>query len=159
MHGMFTSCFLTSKPLLAICKSLNSAPCLLLICLRALINRQHPFFKHQQVDTEPSCSLNVALVPHRHALAWHGVYTRTFPRCLLPNAVCGKQTLSTHPYTPQKQTLSATEICWGGNNEVKALVEGSNASSAALSSVGQWPSSAEEVVKFMLRTIIKSSSI
>lgn len=94
-------CILTSKPLLVSCRSLNSAPCLQLLCLHALINRHHPFLKHQQVDTEPPCSLNPAPMPYRHALAWHGVYTRTFPRCLRPNTVCVKQTVSTPPHLPR----------------------------------------------------------
>lgn len=109
-------CILTSKPLPASCRSLNPTPCLQLICLHAVINRHRVFLMHQQVDTEPPCSLNTEPMPYRHALAWHGVYTRTFPRCLLPNAVCGKQTESTHPHAPQKQCVSAVEIHRGAYN-------------------------------------------
>lgn len=147
-------CILISKPLPASCRSVNPAPCLQLISLHAIINRHHPFLKHQQVDTGPPCSANPAPMPYRHALAWHGVYTRTFPRCLLPNAVCGKQTESTHPHTGQKHCVSAVEIRCGGYNEdaAVALVEESNASSAVISSLGQWPNSTEKVVKFMLCT-------
>lgn len=153
-RGVSAGCILTSKLLPARCRSLNPAPCLQLICLHALINRHHPFLKHQQVDTEPPCSLNPAPMPYRHALAWHGVYTRTFPRCLLPNAVCGKQTVSAHRHTPQKQCVSAMEMHRGDYNEdaAVALVEKSYASSAVISSLGRWPNSTENVVKFTLCT-------
>lgn len=153
-RGASARCILTSKPLPASCRSLNPAPCLQLICLPALINRHHPFPKHQQVDTEPPRSLNPAPMPYRHALAWHGAYTRTFPRCLLPNAPCGKQTVSAHPCTPQKLRVSAMEMHRGGYNEdaTVALVEKSDTSSAVISSLGWWPNSTENVVKFTLCT-------
>lgn len=91
--GASARCILTSKPLPASCRSLNTAPCLQLICLHALINKQHPFLKHQQVDTGPPCSQNHATRAH----SCHGVFRRT----LLPNAVYGKQTVSTHPSLPR----------------------------------------------------------
>lgn len=109
--GATARCILTSKPLAVSCRSLNLAPCLQLICLRALINGHYPLLKHQQVDTEPRCSPNPAPMPYRHTLAWHGVYTRTFPCCLLPNTVCGKQTVSTPPHTLPRNSGSLQWRC------------------------------------------------
>lgn len=55
------------------------------------------------LSTCPDPSLpNPAPIPASLALAWHGVYARALPCCVLPNAVCGKQTVSTYHCVPQK---------------------------------------------------------
>lgn len=68
---------------------------------------------------------------------------------------CVESKLYPHtPPTPQKQWVSAVEMHRGSYkaDAAMALVEKNNASSAVISSLGQWPSSTEKVAKFMLCT-------